>query len=234
LSNLILKKTTTAIFLTIVLIGGTFAAISPSFITGVNAEPYYGMDKDRKSDKKDVSVQSLKCNNINVNINGLELNVLPSFLGGEVAAEASESQTDANSFANNNGGSNSGSQINDFRFICINNNNNTVIEEQPPLVEECAAAADMEACFEEFLVEGQFPAFVEALEGGITVEINGQEFTLTSFDDICFALETLEGLTIFEVREALNNIIVAAGIPFPDNFSGLAECIAATIGIFLG
>ena len=92
--------------------------------------------------------------------------------------------------------------------------------------------------FEEFLDEGQFPAFVEALESGITVKINGQEFTLTSFDDICLAFETLEGLSIFEVREALTAIIVAiivegAGLPFPDNFSGLAECISATIGIFL-
>ena len=38
MSNIILKKTTSSIFLTIVLIAGTFAAISPSsFITGVNA-----------------------------------------------------------------------------------------------------------------------------------------------------------------------------------------------------
>ena len=40
----ILKKTTSAIFLAIVLIVGTFAAISPSFITGVNAQQY-GMDQ---------------------------------------------------------------------------------------------------------------------------------------------------------------------------------------------
>jgi hypothetical protein len=39
LSNIILKKTTSSIFLTIVLIAGIFAAISPSsFITGVNAD----------------------------------------------------------------------------------------------------------------------------------------------------------------------------------------------------
>jgi hypothetical protein len=135
-----------------------------------------------------------------------------------------------------NGDRNFVDRENNFAFVCINNNNNTVIEEETPVtpVEECAEAADMEACFEEFLDEGQFPAFVEALEAGITVEINGQEYTLTSFDDICFALETLEGLSIFEVREALGAIIVeGAGLPFPDNFSGLAECIAATIGIFL-
>ncbi|HEX2408773.1 MAG TPA: hypothetical protein VHJ38_16345, partial [Nitrososphaeraceae archaeon] len=39
MSNIILKKTTSSIFLTIVLIAGIFAAISPSsFITGVNAD----------------------------------------------------------------------------------------------------------------------------------------------------------------------------------------------------
>lgn len=79
--------------------------------------------------KKQASVNSLKCNNINVNVNGLEHNIFPPFLGGdEVAAEAVESNTDGNSFTNNNG---DGSQINDFRFICINNNNNTVIAEPP-------------------------------------------------------------------------------------------------------
>ncbi|HET7644780.1 MAG TPA: hypothetical protein VFK40_14845 [Nitrososphaeraceae archaeon] len=39
MSNIILKNTTSSIFLAIVLIAGTFGAISPSsFITGVNAD----------------------------------------------------------------------------------------------------------------------------------------------------------------------------------------------------
>ena len=39
MSNIILKNTTSSIFLAIVLITGTFAAVSPSsFITGVNAD----------------------------------------------------------------------------------------------------------------------------------------------------------------------------------------------------
>jgi len=42
----------------------------------VQAEPYYGMDNDRK----DISISSLKYNNINVNVNGLELDVFPPFL----------------------------------------------------------------------------------------------------------------------------------------------------------
>jgi hypothetical protein len=59
LNKIILKKTTNAIFLAIVLIAGTFAAISPSsFITGVHAQSQpdnYGMDDsyDKKSYGKD-------------------------------------------------------------------------------------------------------------------------------------------------------------------------------------
>ena len=68
-----------------------------------------------------------------MNVNGLELSVLLLFLDcGEVAAEAAESNTDANSFAAGNNVD--GSQINNFRFICINKNNNTVTEaEEEPI-----------------------------------------------------------------------------------------------------
>ena len=51
MTKIILKKTTSAIFLAIVLIIGTFAVISPSFMVGAQAfpmhnnyEPDYGMN----------------------------------------------------------------------------------------------------------------------------------------------------------------------------------------------
>jgi hypothetical protein len=45
------------------------------------AEPYYGMDSyDKKSNRKDVNAKSIKCNNINVNVNGLELDIFYNFL----------------------------------------------------------------------------------------------------------------------------------------------------------
>ncbi len=167
------SKKISAAFLTAVLVAGTIALSSPSFMIGAQADPYYGMDKrygsyesdynsyendsydkkpygdsyeqdypsykpeykkdsygkDRNYDKsKDssnsVSLKKLKCNNINVNVNGLELEVIPSFLGEGLAAEAQEGTTDPSSLGGN--GADGGSEINDFRFICINNNNNTV------------------------------------------------------------------------------------------------------------
>jgi hypothetical protein len=227
LTKIILKKTTSALFLAIVLVIGTFAAISPSFITGVNAqsESYYGMDKDRKSDKKDVSVQSLKCNNINVNVNGLELSVLPPFLGGEVAAEAQDANTDANS----NPGNGDGFQINDFRFICINNNNNVVLEEESPIppVDECAE--DVEACFAENLSGDDFATLTAALENGLDVVIEGEPVTLNSFADICSALG---GLAFLDLLTAVAVILSAAEISLgSDVIQTIAECIEPSLAL---
>ncbi len=141
-------KTTkySVMFLAVILVAGTITMFSQSFMVGTaQAVPYPDMDREKKEDKKNVSVQSLKCNNINVNVNGLELSVLPPFLGGgEVAAEAVEPNTDASSFAGI-GGANDGSEINDFRFICINNNNNTVVgDDEEPIPPETSACTD---CF---------------------------------------------------------------------------------------
>src|SRR5215213_6855451 len=131
-------KTTkiSAVFLATVLLAGIIAVSSPSFMAGAQAEPYYGMDNnyDKKSNGKDVSVKAIKCNNINVNVNGLELNVLPPVLSGLVGSEAQasdEGERGASSYGSGNGGSygdgRQSSSYGDFNFVCINNNNNTVV-----------------------------------------------------------------------------------------------------------
>ena len=101
-------------FLAIVLISGTFVAISPSFMIGAQAflmdnnynsyEPDYGMDSydDKQSygkdnnyykskDSSNVIVKKIKCNNINANLNGfngLKLNALPTSLNALATDEA--------------------------------------------------------------------------------------------------------------------------------------------------
>jgi hypothetical protein len=131
------------------------------------------------------------------------------------------------------GSGHSGSD-NDFRFICINNNNNTVIEAEEPIppVDECAEAEDIEACFEEFLIEEQFPRLVAALESeaGLTVDINGEDVTLRSFADICSALK---GLTFEQLQDAILAIITEITppgelIPVPIM---LDDCIAEALDI---
>ncbi len=97
------RETTSAIFLAIVLVAGTFALSSPSFMVGAaQAQPYYGMDKkyndyesdyemnsydkkpyeqesygkdkDKSKDSRSDLLKKLKCNNINANLNNVDAN----------------------------------------------------------------------------------------------------------------------------------------------------------------
>jgi hypothetical protein len=157
LTKIILKNTTSAIFLTIVLVAGTFVAISPSFMIVANAqqygmdqkynsyEPDYGMDRydDKQSYEKDnsydkskdsVTVKKVKCNNINVNVNG-DINIGPSQALGALATEAQGADEGANraNSVGSDGGRPSGSES-DSRFVCIDNNDNVVVEKESNLI----------------------------------------------------------------------------------------------------
>lgn len=192
MSIIISTKRNSSIFLATLLVIGTIATILPS----AQAEPYYGMDKDRK----DVSVSSLKCNNINVNVNGLELDVLPSFLSGELATEAQEGSTDASSFAGNG----DGSEINDFRFICINNNNNTVIggeEPIPPVPPIPPEPLTCEGCFTDILDDEQELDLLEVLSSA----------GYGDFEGLCDFILSPE-ISNLEKIEELTQLLSEAGI----------------------
>jgi hypothetical protein len=132
--NRIVSIKINALFLIIVLIAGTITLIFPSSITAsAQTESYYGMDQDRKSHGKDVSVKSIKCNNINVNVNGLELDVLPPALSTLLTGGEEDDNAYSYGSGERNYGSESSGSETDFRFICINNNNNTVIEGEEPV-----------------------------------------------------------------------------------------------------
>jgi hypothetical protein len=148
LSNKIVTTKSNAIFLAAILVLGTITTISPSFMLGIaQAEPYYGgIDNYKKSSGKDVSVKNVKCNNINVNLNGLELNLTSvPFLSNLLASEAhaDEGERGANSYGSDGSYGDKSRSDGDFKFICINNNNNTVIvgngttTPEPLTCEEC-------------------------------------------------------------------------------------------------
>ena len=135
-------KITNAIFLAIVLVAVTITLFPPSFMKDAQAQQdYYGINnnyendygKDSDKSKDNVFVNKINCNNINVNVNGLELDGLPPFLGNLIPDGDAYGYSDVSSYGNSersygSGQSDSGK---DFRFICINNNNNTIIEEEP-------------------------------------------------------------------------------------------------------
>jgi hypothetical protein len=134
------------------LVAGTFAAISPSFITIVNAQQYgmdqkynnyeldYGMDryddkqsygKDSNSYDKYKDSSNVKCNNINVNVNGFNGATLPTALSGLATDNGAQASADEGErgASGSDGGRPSGSDT-DFRYVCINNNNNNVVAEE--------------------------------------------------------------------------------------------------------
>jgi len=145
---------------------------------------YSSYEKDNNSYKsKDgsssVSIKKVKCNNINVNLNGLDVNVgIPNGNGpvtGPIAvaqeAEDNEDETITASSFEDGERKNNGYKQNDkdFKFVCINNNNNTVIEEEPissvpPTPPEPLTC---EECFEEFLSPDEIDLFGELFGSAI-------------------------------------------------------------------
>jgi len=131
----------------------------------------YGNYEDRDNEKynKDSSssvfVKKVKCNNINVNINGLNANIgLPN--NGPVteplslAQEDGDDETKSNSIENDNDGRDGHSDSVKDSTLCINNNNNIVIEEKPipPTPPESLTC---EECFEKFLSQDEIDLFGE-------------------------------------------------------------------------
>jgi hypothetical protein len=196
----------------------------------------YGQDRNNYYESKDsssVSLKKINCNNINLNLNGLDINTTAT--GAEVtdgsAVEA------ASLMGNGNGNNGYGERNNnyvqrgeDFTFVCINNNNNTVIADDDDVIDACPEAEEIESCFEDFTSDETFLAIETALESptGLTVEINGLDVTLRSFSDIC---EALEGLTFEQLQEAIRNILFEAlDGPTVINLE-LFSCIAEALGI---
>jgi hypothetical protein len=225
-----------AIFLAAILVAGTITAVYPSFVIGSQAQEYYGMERDyKKSDKKDVSVKSIKCNNVNVNVNGLELNLSSvPFLSGLLASEAEEGERGAGSYGSGSGSYGDKSRSDgDFKFICINNNNNTVIGVDDgddnggvtlPSCEECFAelSADLQAAINTFLA------------GAGAIPIGGEEIpeSVNDINGLCAFLNGLSApllLAQTEVEEFITQFLGAIPQPPPtgasDELDALIRCL---------
>lgn len=225
-----LTKKSNALFFAALLLVGTIAASSPLFMLGAQAEPYYGIDKDTKV----VSVSSLKCNNINVNVNGLELNLTSvPFLSGLLGSEAQasdEGYTGANSYGSGERSYGDGKSRSDgdFKFICINNNNNTVVggndtddgvtPPPPPFI-----PTDCIDCFTPQNEGGQLPPpFVDLLEAFLMNPANtvpiGSDPDVNSIEELCAAIDAAAepggtpAVTEQTIRTLLNTV-------FPGNSS---------------
>jgi hypothetical protein len=156
--------------------------ISPSFINNAQAITMDNNNNFKKLFGIDVSIKYVKCNNINVNVNGftLDLGAFPELLGGEVAATA-ETETGANSLGSK-GGSNNGpsGSTSGFVFVCINNNNNAGQGEdengEPQNCEDCFSVLDETQI--DFLLIDVEETSIEGFCEDLTRIPNGNEETL--------------------------------------------------------
>jgi hypothetical protein len=236
-----------AAFLAAVLVAGTIALSAPSFMTGLNAQaqPYYGggMDnsydkpygKDNRDKSKDsVNVKKIKCNNINVNVNGIELNVTSfPFLSGIGAddADASDGKYGAGSYGS--GGSYDGYSDRDkdgFTFVCINNNNNEAggggNVTDGNITDAC------EECFAQVLNTTELNRLDIALGNGINVTIGTTQVEINSLEELCNVLENVTGGQL--LVSIVGEILSAASITLTSaEFFELETCIAAALGIEL-
>ena len=237
MSKIILRKRTSAIFLSIVIVLGIIATVYPSFMVGAaqaessdeldNDLKSYGKDNDESKDKEkddnryykskdssNVVVKKIKCNNINVNVNGfngVEVNAVPPVLNGLATDEAQASADEgrkSSSFGNGER-NNNGHQDNDkdFRFVCINNNNFNVNEggktPEPP---------DGEVPSPEDFATLQIAKAIPCFTTG-----PGQE-------DVCSAISATITPNLFDITVSGNNN------PRPSNFEGTSTQTEVTIG----
>jgi hypothetical protein len=174
LNKIVSKKIPNAIFLLIVLVAGTFAAISSSFIVGAQAEPYYGMDDrydsyepteypsyqpdykpeyqsdnnykfEKDSSSKSVSINKIKCINNNVNINGNNAGNVS--IGNKGQGYLGGYSSDGSGGYGD--GEGYGKQGKGFECIINNNNNNTNIVTGGGNVTDGNEILTCEDCFNE-------------------------------------------------------------------------------------
>jgi hypothetical protein len=178
----------------------------------------YGKYEDRDHDKynKDssssVSIKKVKCNNINVNLNGIDVNIggLPNNgpVTGPMALaqeEADDNELESNSIENDNDGRDGHSDYDKDSIVCINNNNNIVVGEPKLTCEEC---------FTKNLND-------EELENLIQILI------LIDLDDLDGLCEALSDPTISNQEKILGivSLLTASGVNDEDTIRDILECL---------
>ncbi|MGE0242647.1 MAG: hypothetical protein AB7F53_04580 [Nitrososphaeraceae archaeon] len=181
----------------------------------------YGKDKSKDSSSSSVSIKKIKCNNINVNLNGIDANIGglpingpvtdPVALAQEVEDDDDEESNsiesnDYESFEGRDGKSDSDTNSS---IVCINNNNNIVVQEEPvppvppvPPVDECIL------CFDETTPEVR-DAVIDALEaeGPLVIVPGVYEVpdTVITIEELCEWL--VENGPLFLTQEQIENLI---------------------------
>jgi hypothetical protein len=176
----------------------------------------YGKDnsyKSKDSSSKSVSIKKVKCNNINVNLNGIDADIGGASNGNGPIAEAQETDDEGletNSFGSDSGGSNYGrdgqSDSDTDLFVCKNNNNNTVVVVNETIPEPTITC---EECFTQALNATELERFLE------------EAFTPTgTIEQACIVFSS--GLV---TEEALRDVLELVLTEREDRIDNIIECL---------
>ena len=199
-----------------------------------NGKQSYGKDNNYYKSKDSSNV---KCNNINVNVNGFNGVTLPTALNGlttdEGQASSDEGDVGANSFESDSGGIDGGKPSGsdtDSRFVCINNNNNVVEEEEePPTCEECFGSnTRLQAVIKDFIVSRD-DDFIFNIPNGEFLELR---FEIDTIEQLCALLEGTElhsvPLTDVLLEHVLTEIVriqTGSTLALQTEIDALIECL---------
>ena len=180
-------------------------------------------------------IKKIKCNNINVNVNGFNGATLPtalSALATDEAQAADEGEVGASTLGNgggsDGGGRPSGSDS-DSRFVCIDNNDNVVVQEEPisELCEECFNAnPTLQTAILDVLVDFDGINIV-GTPFGIFVALGPGTDTIEQLCDIIESSASLYGIPFSDalLKVILSNILeVDPEAPNPA-IDALIECL---------
>ena len=181
----------------------------------------YGKDnnnyKSKDSSSKSVSIKKVKCNNINVNLNGIDADIGGASNGNGPIAEAQETDDEGletNSFGSDSGGSNYGrdgqSDSDTDLFVCKNNNNNTVVVVNETIPEPTPEPTiTCEECFTQVLNATELERFLE------------EAFTPTgTIEQACIVFSS--GLV---TEEALRDVLELVLTEREDRIDNIIECL---------
>jgi hypothetical protein len=235
LNNKIISSTKiNTIFLAISLVAGTIAGIlSPSsFIIGVEAqsETEYGYNNSYEPTaypdnnnyhklKDSVSIEKIRCNNININFIGNNTGNLTLGNNGRLtptAATGAEDDLSANSFGGSgyddetNYGYDEGYNNNNpnigIECIINNNNNNTNFDDS----NETEPKPTCETCFS-ILNDADREGFLDIVEA-----ILGMEIEINTIEDLCEFLETSTAMSPQDKAALLSTSLNSESVPDGD------------------
>jgi len=128
------KSKNISLFLILILIVGTIAAILPSssFTKEIHALSDYGLMRDDYNTKYlQYNKEHIDCTNFNLNGNGLDVNTIPESLSGLLASQG-ETDSEIGISAYGIDENRFGSYHKDFVYKCLNNNDNHLIISPTP------------------------------------------------------------------------------------------------------